>query len=156
MKIKWKQLITAVAIPLLVGGLSYLMTRNSMKSFEILNKPPASPPRLVFPIVWTVLYILMGIASYLVYTGKANSGKTLSALFFYAAQLTFNFFWPVIFFNLEMYLFAFVWLVLMIILIVITTKKFSEISVAAGWLMVPYIIWCIIAAYLNFGVYLLN
>ncbi len=156
MRIKWKQLIIAVLIPLVVGGASALLTMDGMKGFEIINKPPLTPPAIVFPIVWTVLYILMGIASYIVWTQNAPVNKSLSALFFYSVQLVFNFFWSIIFFNLELYLFAFIWLLALIIFIVITIKKFYEIKPIAGYLLIPYLAWCIIAAYLNLGVYFLN
>ncbi|MBQ0083731.1 MAG: tryptophan-rich sensory protein [Clostridiales bacterium] len=156
MKIKKLPLIIGIIVPLAVGGLSALLTMEGMKSFEIINKPPFSPPRIAFPIVWTILYILMGIASYLVYTARSPEDKKTSALLFYGVQLVFNFFWSIIFFNMEAYLFAFVWLLIMIALIVVTTVKFYKINKWAGYLMIPYIVWCCIAAYLNFGVYLLN
>lgn len=156
LKIKKLTLAICIAIPLLVGGLSALLTMEGMKSFEIINKPPLSPPRIVFPIVWTTLYILMGIASYLVYTAKISDNRKTSALTFYGVQLVFNFFWSIIFFNMEAYLFAFIWLLAMIALIVVTTVKFYGINKWAGYLMIPYIVWCVIAAYLNFGVYVLN
>ncbi len=156
MKINWKQLIIAVLIPLAVGGISAFITMDSMKSFEIISKPPLTPPAIVFPIVWTVLYILMGISSYLVLQAMDTVNKTLSALFFYGLQLFFNFFWSIIFFNMEAYLFAFIWLVAMIILIAVTVKKFYDISRPAAYLMLPYLAWCLLAAYLNLGVYLLN
>ena len=156
MKIKKGALILSILIPLAVGGLSALISGSAMKAFETVNKPPLSPPMMVFPIAWTVLYILMGIASYLVYNSNASDNRSVSALFFYAAQLAVNFFWSIIFFNLKMYLFAFIWLLLLIVLTVITTVKFSKISTAAGWLMVPYLAWLLFAAYLNLGIVILN
>ncbi len=156
MKIKKGALILSILIPLAVGGLSALISGSAMKAFETVNKPPLSPPMVVFPIAWTVLYILMGIASYLVYNSNASDNRSVSALFFYAAQLAVNFFWSIIFFNLKMYLFAFIWLLLLIVLTVITTVKFSKISTAAGWLMVPYLAWLLFAAYLNLGIVILN
>ena len=156
MKIKKGALILSILIPLAVGGLSALISGSAMKAFETVNKPPLSPPMVVFPIAWTVLYILMGIASYLVYNSNASDNRSVSALFFYAAQLAVNFFWSIIFFNLKMYLFAFIWLLLLIVLTVITTVKFSKISTAAGWLMVPYLAWLLFAAYLTLGIVILN
>ncbi len=156
MKIKKGALILSILIPLAVGGLSALISGSAMKAFETVNKPPLSPPMVVFPIAWTVLYILMGIASYLVYNSNASDNRSVSALFFYAAQLAVNFFWSIIFFNLKMYLLAFIWLLLLIVLTVITTLKFSKISTAAGWLMVPYLAWLLFAAYLNLGIVILN
>ena len=156
MKIRWKELIIAIAIPLAVGGLSALFTRNSMQNFEQLTKPPLSPPGWLFPVVWTILYVLMGIASYLIYTAKHSAGLSGNALLFYVIQLFFNFFWSIIFFNWEMYLLAFIWLLVLLVLIIVTTMKFYKISHLAAYLMLPYIIWVVFAGYLNLGIYLLN
>ncbi|MDE7445775.1 MAG: tryptophan-rich sensory protein [Lachnospiraceae bacterium] len=153
MKIQWKNLITCLAIPLAVGSLSALLTQNSMETFNSITKPGLAPPGWLFPVVWTILYILMGIASYLVLTsGKPNN----YALTVYGIQLVFNFFWSIIFFNLELYLFAFIWLVLLWLLILKTTLLFYQISKPAGYLMVPYLLWVTFAGYLNLSIYLLN
>ena len=153
MKIQWKDLITCLAIPLAVGSLSALLTRNSMETFDSITKPALAPPGWLFPVVWTILYILMGIASYLVLTsGKPND----NALTTYGIQLVFNFFWSIIFFNLKLYLFAFIWLVLLWLLILKTALLFHQISKLAGYLMVPYLLWVTFAGYLNFAIYLLN
>ena len=155
MKTERKQLLTALAIPLLIGGLSALLT-GGMDEFKILNKPPLSPPGWLFPVVWTVLYLAMGLASYMVYKSAAPQYKKNNALLFYGIQLFFNFFWSIIFFRWEMYLFAFVWLMVMWLLIIITTLKFWKIDKRAGILMVPYLLWVTFAAYLNLGIYILN
>ena len=155
MKTERKQLLTALAIPLLIGGLSALLT-GGMDGFKILNKPPLSPPGWIFPVVWTILYLAMGLASYLIYKSAAPQYKKNNALLFYGLQLFFNFFWSIIFFRWEMYLFAFVWLMVMWILIIITTLKFWKIDKRAGILMVPYLLWVTFAAYLNLGIYILN
>ena len=156
MKTKWKKLALAVAIPLAVGGLSALMTVDNMIMFEVVKKPPLAPPRWLFPVAWTVLYVLMGIASYLVYVSKAPSVKKNSALSVYVISLIFNFAWSPIFFNLENYLFAFVLLCALWLLVVITTVKFFGINKTAGILMLPYVLWVTFAGYLNYGIYLLN
>ena len=156
MRVKWKQLIIAVLIPLAVGGVSALLTRGGMMTFNTLQKPPLSPPAWVFPVVWTLLYILMGVASYLVATATTSGIDKDSALSVYALQLAFNFLWSIIFFNLEMYRFALVWLLLLLLLVIITAVRFYRINKAAGLLLVPYIVWLIIAAYLNFQIVLLN
>ena len=152
-KIQWKNLITAVAIPLATGGLSALLTKKAMDSFEMLNQPPLSPPTWLFPVVWTILYILMGFASYLVATSghKNDTAPTL-----YGIQLCFNFLWTLIFFNMEWYLFAFLWLIGLWILILLTTIAFYRISKPAAYMMIPYLIWVTFAGYLNYGIYLLN
>lgn len=151
--VQWKKLIGCLIIPLAVGGISALLTRGSMETFGALNKPPLSPPGWLFPVVWTILYILMGIASYLVLTsGKPDS----TALTVYGIQLAFNFIWSIIFFNLELYLFAFIWLVLLWLLILATVILFYQISKPAGYLMLPYLLWVTFAGYLNYAIYLLN
>lgn len=153
MKIRWKKLILCLLIPLAVGGLSAFLTRNGMEIFKTLQKPPLSPPAKLFPFVWTILYIMMGLASYIVLTSKKPS--TLG-LILYGAQLFFNFFWSILFFNKEMYLFSFIWLVIMWLLILATTVLFYRSSKFAGYLLIPYLIWVAFAGYLNFGIYLLN
>lgn len=156
MKIQWKTLIISIAIPLIVGGVSALLTRGSMEDFELLRKPPLSPPGWLFPIVWTILFVLMGIASYLVYTSTAARNEKKHALQIYALQLFFNFFWSILFFNLKVYSFSFVWLVALLILILCTTFAFWRISKPAGYLLIPYIIWVTFAGYLNLSIAFLN
>lgn len=156
MKIDKKRLIICLAIPLVVGGAAGLLTMNSMEAFEALNQPPLSPPRWLFPVVWTVLYVLMGIASYLVSVSDAPHEEKARALWTYGIQLAFNFLWPIAFFNLKWYLFAFLWLVILWILILITALRFGRIRKPAGYLLVPYLLWVAFAGYLNLGIYLLN
>lgn len=153
MKNQWKKLVICLVIPLAVGSLSALLTQNSMKTFESINKPILSPPAWLFPIVWTILYIFMGIASYLVLTSCKENHTALTV---YSIQLAFNFLWSIIFFNLKLYLFAFIWLILLWLLILETTILFYHISKPAGYLMMPYLLWVSFAGYLNFFIYLLN
>ncbi len=156
MKIDKKRLVICLAIPLVVGGAAGLLTMNSMEAFEALNQPPLSPPGWLFPVVWTVLYVLMGIASYLVSVSDAPQEEKARALWTYGIQLAFNFLWPIAFFNLKWYLFAFLWLVILWILILITALRFGRIRKPAGYLLVPYLLWVAFAGYLNLGIYLLN
>ena len=156
MKTDKKRLIICLAIPLVVGGAAGLLTMNSMEAFEALNQPPLSPPGWLFPVVWTVLYVLMGIASYLVSVSDAPHEEKARALWTYGIQLAFNFLWPIAFFNLKWYLFAFLWLVILWILILITALRFGRIRKPAGYLLVPYLLWVAFAGYLNLGIYLLN
>lgn len=156
MKIDKKRLIICLAIPLVVGGAAGLLTMNSMEAFEALNQPPLSPPGWLFPVVWTVLYVLMGIASYLASVSDAPHEEKARALWTYGIQLAFNFLWPIAFFNLKWYLFAFLWLVILWILILITALRFGRIRKPAGYLLVPYLLWVAFAGYLNLGIYLLN
>lgn len=153
MKIQWKYFITCLAIPLAVGSVSALLTRNTMRSFESIYKSVLTPPGWVFPIVWTILYILMGIASYLVFISEESN---MTALTVYLIQLGFNFFWSIIFFNFHFYFFAFIWLIILWFLILNTIILFYEIDKTAGFLLVPYLLWVTFAGYLNFFIYLTN
>lgn len=134
-------------------SLSALLTPNSMEAFESMNKPALSPPGWLFPVVWTILYILMGIASYLVLTsGKPND----AALTVYGIQLVFNFLWSILFFNLGLCRLAFIWLVLLWLLVLKTSSLFFQISKPAGYLMLPYLLWVTFAGYLNLSICLLQ
>ena len=151
-----KLLILCLVIPLAVGGLAALITGGGMNEFESLNQPPLSPPGILFPIVWTILYLLMGAASYFVAASDSPKEITRNAITLYGAQLAFNFLWPILFFGFSAYLLSFVWLVALLILIILTALAFYRINKPAGYLLVPYIIWVTFAGYLNFGVFLLN
>lgn len=156
MKIKWKPLLIAVLIPLAVGAVSALLSAGGMKAFETMRKPPLSPPGWLFPVVWTVLYVLMGIASRLVAASAAPPEQKRSALTLYGVQLFFNFFWSIIFFNLQQYLLAFFWLLALWLLIYLTLHEFIKIRKSAGILLLPYLAWVSFAGYLNLGIFLLN
>lgn len=153
MKFQWKKLVVCLLLPLAVGGLAAFLTRNSMDLFAMVKKPPLSPPGWLFPVVWTILYLLMGFASYLVLVAE-KPGRT--AWKFYLAQLAFNFFWPILFFHLQMYLLSFVWLLLLWMLILVTILWFTRSSRLAGYLLIPYLLWVTFAGYLNVGIYILN
>lgn len=155
MKIKWKQLIVCLAIPLAVGGFATLLT-GGMQQYNQFRQPPFSPPGWLFPVVWTILYLLMGYASYRVLTSGADPRQIRKALTLYGAQLALNFLWPLVFFGLEWYLAAFIILLALWVLIFLTIRAFSDIDERAGDLLLPYILWVTFAAYLNAGVYLLN
>ena len=153
MKIQWKHLAVCLVIPLAVGGLSALLTKTGMEAFETINKPSLNPPEWIFPVAWTILYILMGIASYLVFISRKPNRIALAV---YGMQLAFNFLWSIIFFNLGLYLFAFIWLVLLWLLILATAILFYPIEKPAGYLILPYLLWVTFAGYLNYSIYLLN
>lgn len=153
---KLKPYIISVIIALAVGGISALLTKNNMNIFEKINMPPLSPPSVVFPIVWAVLYILMGISSAIIYKNGTDREEVQSALKVYALQLAVNFFWSLIFFNMQAYLLAFVWLVLLWVLVIVMIVKFKKISPAAAWLQIPYLLWITFAGYLSLMIYLLN
>lgn len=148
MKICWKPFIVSLFISLSVGGLSSLLTNNIAQIYMDLDKPYFSPPSVVFPIVWTVLYILMGVSSYLVFC--SNSPYRRTALFYYFLQLSVNFLWPLLFFNLQAYLFALLWLVLLWVLIVLMINEMFKVNKLAAYLQIPYLLWVTFAGVLNF------
>lgn len=156
MKKNYKLLILCIVLPLGVGSLAGFITKDSMETFNMLNKPALSPPGIVFPIVWTILYILMGISSYLVLTSGYGNNKIKEALVYYGLQLLFNFFWSIWFFSFGWYLFAFIWLLLLWVLIFNTIASFYDITKTAAYLLIPYLLWVTFAGYLNFAVYLMN
>lgn len=149
-------LLKCLAIPLAVGGLASLLSGGGMEIFAVLEKPPLSTPGWLFPIVWTILYILMGLASYYIYTADEPKDKITGALTVYGYQLVVNFLWPIFFFDFRWYLFSFFWLLLLWLLIILMIKKFSEISRLAAYLCIPYLIWVTFAGYLNLGIWWLN
>lgn len=151
---KYKTLIISIAIPLLIGVVSGFLTMNSMETYKELLLPKYAPPGYLFPIVWTILYILMGIASYLVY--QSNDEDKNKVLLLYGIQLVMNFIWPILFFNLHAYLLSTVWLLLLFALVIIVTYLFFKINHIAGYLMIPYVLWLGFALYLNFNIFLLN
>ena len=146
-------LIIAILIPLAVGSFSALISGN-MALYSTINKPAFRPPSIVFPIVWTILYVLMGISSYIIYS--SDSADKTRALKIYALQLFFNFCWNILFFRYNLYLLSFLWLVILIVLICIMIKDFYKINPAAAYLQIPYLLWCIFAAFLNFSIYTMN
>lgn len=147
----------AVAIPLFVGGVAAFLTKDNMDIYETVNTPPLSPPAFLFPVVWTLLYILMGVSSGLIWLKREEEKERAeNALLIYAASLVFNFIWSLIFFNFRMYLFSFVWLVALLILILLTVIKYKALSRVAAYLQIPYLLWVAFAGYLNFGIYILN
>lgn len=154
---KIKPYLISVLIALGVGGLSAFFTRNNMNIFDNIVKPPLTPPMWLFPIVWGILFILMGIGAALVFVNNENNKEQVkNALFFYGLQLIVNFFWSLIFFNMQSYLFAFIWLLLLLALIVIMIVKFRKISPLAAYLQLPYLAWVLFAGYLNLAIFILN
>lgn len=154
--IKWGKLTLCVLIPLAAGGLGALLAGESMEHYNSLYKPLLSPPSWVFPVIWTLLYVLMGIASYLVLTSEVSEPRKKRALTVYGVQLAVNMLWPLLFFRLEAYLLSFIWLALLWLLIWLCELLFRYIRKAAGDLLIPYLLWVFFAGYLNLGIYLLN
>lgn len=153
MKLPSKKLILCLSLPLLIGILSALFTRSGMNTFFLIRKPFFAPPGWLFPIVWALLYLLMGLASYLISVSPGNSDNAIAV---YAAQLFFNFFWSILFFVFRQFLLSFFWLLLLWVLIFRTIKLFSRLSKTAALLLIPYLLWVSFAGLLNFSIYLLN
>ncbi len=138
-----------------VGGLSALLTNMGMDSYKEAVKPPLTPPDIVFPIVWTILYTLMAISAARVWLTN-NSRMKNRAMIVYALQLFFNFFWSILFFNFQAYGLAFIWLIGLWILIALMIVRFYSIDKPAGLLQIPYLLWVTFAGYLNYMVWMLN
>ncbi len=156
LNIDFKKLLKNLVIPIAVGLVSGLLTQDGVEIFsQTAVKPVFMPPSWLFPTVWTALYILMGISAYIIDITQIDFPKQRARVLYYA-QLFFNFCWSFIFFNLQAYLFAFVWIIILLILIVATTVEFYRISKSAAYLMIPYVIWVAFATVLNFSIYLLN
>ena len=154
MKNNIKTLIISILIPLLTGGLAGLLTSKSMVIYKHLNLPPLSPPGFIFPIVWTILYILMGIGAYFIII--SDSSTKTEALRTYALQLVLNFLWTIVFFNMRNFFLAFIILIALWALIIKMIITFKEIKPLAGYLQIPYLLWVTFAGYLNFMVFILN
>ncbi len=154
---KIKPYVVFILIALGIGFLSAFLTMENMDIYDKIKAPPLAPPGFLFPIVWTILYILMGISAARVY--KEGINKKISyecPLRIWTFQLVVNFFWSLIFFNMEAFLFAFVWLVILWLLIVLMIKEFKKIDRLSALLQIPYLLWVTFAGYLNFMIFLLN
>ena len=147
--------IIGAAIPLALGGLSALLTGGDMKAYADIAKPPLSPPAPVFPVAWSILYVMMGIASAFVWKGFRDDDRQ-HGLIYYGLQLVLNCFWPLVFFSAKEYWFAFAWLLALLAAVIATSVFFRRVSKAAFYLLLPYIAWLAFAAYLNLGVAALN
>ena len=155
-KTTWKTYTFWIALPELAGALSGWLTRNDTRIYaESIRQPPLSPPSLAFPIVWGILFALMGIAVARVWLAPSSRARTHS-LWLFGVQLAFNFFWSILFFHFQAFGLALLWLAALWGLILWMTPTFRKVDCAAGWLLLPYLLWVTFAAYLNLGVWLLN
>ena len=155
-KVSWKPYIVWILFTEAVGALSGWLTREGTEIYNAtIEQPPLSPPSIVFPIVWGILFALMGIGAARIYMAPASGARSRSLLLF-LIQLAFNFFWSIIFFNFQAFGFAFIWLILLWFLILMMILSFRKVDKLAAWLQIPYLLWVTFAAYLNFGVWLLN
>lgn len=152
-----KSYVASILTALGVGGLSALITSGNMDLYSEINTPPFAPPPILFPIVWSILYILMGISAAIIWnTESVMKSERRSAIYTYALSLFFNFLWSIIFFNMRAFLFAFVWLLALLFLIVRTITKYRKISPLAAYLQIPYLLWVGFAGVLNFAIWYLN
>ncbi len=153
---RWKPYILWVVLVEAVGTLSGLISRDGEKWFnENAAQPPLSPPAAVFPIVWGILYALMGISAARVWL-KPDGQERRWGLNLFIGQLVLNFFWSLIFFNARAYGLASLWIVLLWIVVLLMLLRFRKVDPVAGWLQVPYLLWLSFAAYLAFRVWVLN
>lgn len=154
---KIKPYAISILISVGVGALSALITRGNMDLYDEIRTPPLAPPSILFPIVWTVLYILMGISAAMIYLNRTSDfKKRTAALATYASSLVVNFAWSIIFFNFKAYFFAFIWLLLLLYLVIKTIVQYRGIDKIAAYLQIPYAIWVTFAGYLSFGIWILN
>ena len=149
---KIKTYVISILVPLVLGAVVGLLTSGS-QNYESLNQPPLAPPAILFPIAWSILYILMGISHGILKSNRLDTRDTETA---YYAQLIVNLLWSVWFFSLKWRLFAFIWIILLDILVITMAVRFYRRDRIAGLLQIPYCLWVIFATYLNLGVYLLN
>ena len=144
--------IKSILIPVVIGFIIGLITNSSI-DYTIINRPKISPPGWIFPVVWTILYILMGISYGLLIENKKNDLKTKSI---YIAQLFLNYSWSIIFFTLKLRFLAIIWIILLLISIIIMIAIFFKRNKMSGILQIPYLLWCLFATYLTISIYLLN
>lgn len=155
-KHNWKTYALWILLTEAVGGLSGWLTRDGTQIFnETIVQPPLSPPPIVFPIVWGILYALMGISAARIYLSPPSQARS-RGLNLYIIQLIVNFFWSILFFNLQAFGFAFFWLLLLWALVLWMILTFFKTDPLAAKLQIPYLLWLAFAAYLNFGVWYLN
>ncbi|MBE5806386.1 MAG: tryptophan-rich sensory protein [Clostridiales bacterium] len=141
-----KLLILNILIPNIFGLIGNLLG-NSSNGFDQIIQPPFTPPAIVFPIVWIILYTLMGISSYLIYT--SNNPNKNKALLFYEIQLVLNTLWTFFFFRLNWFLFSFFWIILILIFVILMIYEFNKINKTAALLQIPYVLWLLFASILN-------
>ena len=152
----WKPYLIWIVFTEAVEGLSGWLTRDGTKAYmATVEQAPLSPPSIVFPIVWAVLFALMGFGAARIYSAQASRARTHGLLLF-LVQLAFNFFWSIIFFNLQNFGFALIWLIILWLLILWMIFSFRKVDSLAAWLQIPYLLWVTFAAYLNFGAWILN
>ncbi len=149
-----KTYLISIGIALAAGIISALVSMGKMEEYAALRQPPLSPPGWIFPVVWTILFVLMGISAARVYLNSPEDWPP--ALTTYAVQLVLNMLWTPLYFALNLRLAAFVLLVILLIAVIIMTVQFYNVDKKAAYLQIPYIVWLVFAGYLNLATYLLN
>ena len=156
----WKKIkpyVISILLALAVGGLSALFTMGNMQIYSEIETPSFAPPSILFPIVWTLLYILVGISAAIIYTHRNdNFHEARCGLRSYSVSLIFNFFWSIIFFNIRWFGFAFFWLLGLLFFIIKTIVCYQRVNKLAAYLQIPYSLWVAFAGYLNFSIWMLN
>ncbi len=156
MKASWKPYVFWILLAEAAGALSGWLSREGSEVFsQTVTQPPLSPPAILFPIVWTILYALMGIGAARISLAPPSPQRS-RGLNLFVIQLVVNFFWSLIFFNAQAYGFAFLWLLLLWVLVLRMILAFRQVDPLAAWLQIPYLLWLTFAAYLSFGVWYLN
>jgi tryptophan-rich sensory protein len=151
------KLIISVAIPLAVGGISGFFTVTGVESwYQTINKPSWNPPNWIFGPVWTTLYLMMGVALFLIWKSDSSDILKRTAIILFAVQLLLNFFWSFIFFDQQQIGWALVEIIALWLFILMTIFAFGNISKIAAWLLVPYISWVSFATILNYTIWKLN
>ena len=145
-----------VLIPITVGSIASLITKDGIEAFQLMRQPALAPPEWLFPIVWTVLYFLMGVSSFLIMRANTEKEQKEKAILLYEYQLAVNFLWPTFFFHFEWYFFSFLWLVILWFLVLFMILKFWKIDKRATILNIPYLLWLTFAGYLNLAIWWLN
>lgn len=149
---KFKIYAKSILIPVILGGIVGLITSGFM-DYSMLEKPPLSPPGIVFPIVWTILYFLMGV-SYGMLKSKSLTDSKINTIYY--LQLFINYFWSILFFIFKWRLFSFIWILFLLVSVIVMIVRFYAKNKISGLLQIPYLLWVIFASYLNLSIYLLN
>lgn len=155
-KFDFLALIKNILIPLGGGVGVSLLLRNTISIYDNLKKPIFTPPNIVFPIVWAILYLIIGVAAYRIYMNNRLGRNDFDGYFYYLVGLLLNFLWPIVFFGLRLYGISFILVIVLLIFIIVTTIKFFKVDKIAGILMIPYGIWVTFASILNFFIWMFN
>lgn len=150
-----KKLLIFIVVTIVIGSFFAFFLMDEMKAYDSMDKPALSPPTIVFPIAWSILYILMAISLYIVSESKKDKEEKNKIYIVYSVQLILNSLWTLIFFGLKQRLLAFIWILALLVSVIYMTVLMYRVSKKAGLLQIPYILWLTFASYLNFAIYLM-